>query len=352
MQNLLFENFSDIDLNDPFFDSLKADYVEFGQWFQRKADSDDCAYVFRDDEGRIDGFLYLKFEEAAVTDVVPTLAAARRIKVGTMKINAHGTKLGERFVKKIFDHAVAEDVDEVYVTIFAKHAGLIGLFSKYGFTTVAKKHSGNGTEEVLIKSMRSLGASALQSYPLISLENRRIFLLSLKPEWHSRLLPDSILKNEDSNIVQDVSFTNSIHKVYLAAMDGVQRLRPGDVLLIYRTSDNVAPARYRSVATSICVVEDNLNINDFSSENEFLSYCEPYSVFTRQELVSFWQKRRYPYIFRFTYNIALPKRVTRGVMIDECGLSENAYAGIMELSPVQFSEIIKRGRVDEGLIIH
>lgn len=53
-----------------------------------------------DDTKSIDGFLFLKVEDGLVGDVTPPLAPMTRIKVGTFKINAHGTKLGERFVKK------------------------------------------------------------------------------------------------------------------------------------------------------------------------------------------------------------------------------------------------------------
>jgi hypothetical protein len=92
--NLTLQNFRTINLADPFFDSLKADYAEFSDWFVRKAAANDTAYVFQDDAGTIDCFLYLKIEDGVVTDTVPPLPPARRVKVGTLKINAHGTKLG------------------------------------------------------------------------------------------------------------------------------------------------------------------------------------------------------------------------------------------------------------------
>jgi L-amino acid N-acyltransferase YncA len=350
--NLTRQSFRTINLADTFFASLKADYREFTDWFGRKALANDTAYVFQDDTGAIDGFLYLKIEDGVVADTAPPLPSARRVKVGTLKINAHGTKLGERFVKKIFDHAISEHVAEVYVTVFAEHDGLIALLTRYGFLTVATKTTENGVEQVLIKRMRELGNTPLQSYPLVQVTGRSIYLLSLMPQWHSRLLPDSILRNEDTSIIQDISHTNSIHKVYLAAMQGVQELRPGDVLLIYRTSDNQGPARYRSVATSICVVEEYRHISSFGSQEEFVNYCKPYSVFDERELADFWSRGRYPFVFRFTYNIALPKRVTRGVMLDECGLDESKYFGILRLTPQQFHNIVSRGQVDESLIVY
>ncbi|MGY6217842.1 hypothetical protein ACW73L_22025 [Methylolobus aquaticus] len=350
LMNLTYKQFADIDLADPFFDSLKQDYAEFEQWFARKAA--DSAYVFYSDTGFLDGFLYLKIENEVVEDVQPPLPPARRVKVGTLKINPHGTRLGERFLKKIFDHAVTQAANEIYVTVFDKHEALIALFQRYGFRQRATKTTANGTELVLVKTMTDVSGGVLDRYPLMKLADNSIYLLSLYPQWHTRLLPDSILKNEDSSIVQDVSHTNSIHKVYLAAMRGMENLRPGDVVLIYRTSDGAGPAHYRSVATSVCVIEEYRSIHSFTSKDDFMAYCSPYCVFEEHELNQFWHKKSYPHVIRFTYNFALPKRVTRGRMIEEMGFDAGGYWGFMRLSLEQFRSVINAGQLDEGLIIN
>lgn len=346
-----YKKFNQIDLSDPFFNSLKADYAEFPKWFAKKAA--DYAYVFSNDNGKIDGFLYLKIEDGSVDDTTPPLPPERRIKVGTLKINAHGTKLGERFIKKIFDHAIYEKAKEIYLTVFEHHQGLLMLMQRYGFEPVAKKNTVNGSELVLLKKLSgAVYKDVTISYPLLHLGRENVYLLALYPKWHTRLLPDSILKNEDSNIVQDISHTNSIHKVYLGAMEGMQALKRGDILLIYRTNDGQGPAHYRSVATSICVVEEYRSILSFASTKEFLDYCLPYSVFNDTELVEFFRHKRYPHVIRFTYNIALRKRVTRGTMIEEIGLTPEGRWGFMNLTYKQFEEIAKKGMVDESLIIH
>lgn len=272
--------------------------------------------------------------------------------MGTLKINAHGTKLGERFVKKIFDHAIYTGAAEIYVTVFEHHEGLLNLLKRYGFQPRAHKTTANGTELVLTRLVRGGYVNPVASYPLVRLNGERAFLLSLKPEWHTRLLPDSILKREDADIVQDISHTNSIHKVYLARMDGMQNLQPGDILLIYRTTDGLGPAHYRSVATSICVMEEYRSIYSFVSEKQFLDYCNPYSVFSEAELRQFWGQKRFPHVIRFTYNIALKKRITRGEMIEQVGLDANAYWGFMKLTSSQFLDISHRGGIDESLIVH
>src|SRR5690606_14812981 len=117
-------------------------------------------------------------------------------------------------------------------------------------------------------------------------------------------------------------------------------------------SDEAGPAKYRSVASSICVIEEYRTIDSFFSINDFLSYCRPYSVFTNLELCVFWSQRRFPHIIRFTYNVALKRRVTRGEMISELDLSEKKYWGFMEISHDQFLGIARKGMVDESLIIY
>ncbi|ACY13550.1 acetyltransferase [Haliangium ochraceum] len=349
MSDLSYAAIGSVPVSDRFFDTLRDDYPGFDDWLQRKAG--EPAYLARRDDGGLDGFLYLKREDGPVIDVQPALPAAKRLKVGTFKVNPHGTRLGERFLKKVFDHAIAQDVDEIYVTVFSKHAKLIEIFERYGFTKVAEKSGPGGTENVLARSLRRLSGDVVRDYPLINVENRK-FMLGIYPNWHTRLLPDSKLHNESPDVVKDVSHTNSIHKVYLTAMRGTESLRRGDVLVIYRTGDNAAPARFRSVATSICTVEEVRDISTFPTVTALLEYCAPYSVFEDAELKKFWDTRKYPNLIRFAYNAALKKRLTRGELIEHNAIDESAYAGFMRLTEAGFKVILERGGIDAGLIIH
>ncbi|EPC02484.1 hypothetical protein L861_09015 [Litchfieldella anticariensis FP35 = DSM 16096] len=349
--NLVVQFFRDINLSDAFFDSLRGDYAEFSLWFDKKAKAGDRAYVFYNDDGAIDGFLYLKIEDEELGDVDPPLPPARRLKIGTLKINPHGTRLGERFIKKAFDHAIENGVAEIYVTVFSKHVALVSLFERYGFEVAGEKSTHNGTELVLLKRIAPAYPDPLMNYPLVDVRPNRNFLLSLYPQWHTRLLPDSILNNEHASVVQDVSHTNSIHKVYLTKMRGTEYLGRGDTLLIYRTSDNAGPARFRSVVTSVCVVEDVRSIREFSDFSEFYRYCEPYSVFSPEELRNFYARQNYPVIIRFSYNLALKRRITRGELIDSFGLNENEYWGFMRLPSDTMKRICIEGGINESLIV-
>ena len=188
------------------------------------------------------------------------------------------------------------------------------------------------------------------NYPLVKLNNRN-FLLSIYPTWHTRLFPESKLKNEDGSLIKDISHTNSIEKVYLTGMKSTFNLRAGDNLLIYRTSDGKGPARYRSVATSVCVVLSTKDINEFESYNDFKKYCGPYSVFDEDELMLLYNKKNYPNIIRFTYNFPLEKRIVRDDIMTITGYTDADYWGFLPLSDLHFKQIITEGGVNEGYII-
>ncbi|MEC5407308.1 N-acetyltransferase [Paraburkholderia sp. MPAMCS5] len=340
MQDMLlgFEKFKNISLSDPFFNSLKSDYGEFGDWFLKKGGHQ--AYTFRNAAGLLDGFLYLKPEDGPVLDSNPPLPSSRRLKIGTFKVNPHGTRLGERFIKRAFDVAVHEGVDALYVTIFAKHTALVELFYRYGFVQQAIKQTGNGRELVLERRLDRVFNDVVLDYPRIPVGAGRHFVLSLYPQWHSRLLPDSLLRTESSSILQDISHTNSIHKIYLAAMGGIEQLTRGDTLLIYRTADG-GPAYYTSVATSLCVVEELTNVNNFATVERFLAYCAPYSIFSESELRSFYQSRRYPWVIRFTYNLAFHRRPNRKALVEQVGINPSIYWGFFQISTPQLKQILQ-----------
>lgn len=358
MENLKYLPFNQVDFSDPFFDSLKESYAKgFIEWFNKKCKTPDIdkAYVLYNENNSIDGFMYLKIENGIVDDVTPIIQNGKHLKIGTFKFNPKGTLRGQRFLKKIFDHALRDMVDDIYVTIFDQHDYLIKLFQKYGFVKAGTKTSENGIENVLIREMNTeaLTGDLLSDYPYINNRNKENkFIFSIYPAFHTRLFPDSKLITESPDIISDVSYANSIRKIYICAMSDVAQMKQHDILVIYRTGDNKGPAYYRSVVTSLCVVDKIRTISSFQTEKEFLDYCSRYSVFSESELRSFYKTKKYPYIISFTYNLALPKRLNRATLINEAGLNPNNYWGVLKLSDSQFNKILELGEVDESIIVN
>ena len=82
------------------------------------------------------------------------------------------------------------------------------------------------------------------------------------------MFPDSILTTENKNIITDISYTNSIHKIYVCTM-GVEVLQYGDIIVLYRTAEYGRSAEYSAVATSICIVEEVRRQDEFATFEEF-----------------------------------------------------------------------------------
>jgi L-amino acid N-acyltransferase YncA len=347
-QTIRLTKFKDVDLNDDFFDSLKGQYKEFSDWFKRKAEEE--AYVIDDDDGGLRGFIYLKTEEGSIEDVAPPLPAMRRIKVGTLKVQAKGTKLGERIIKRIFDHALIVGAKEVYVTVFDTHASLIRLFRRYGFVERGVKSTPNGKELVLLRQLHKLDGTIEGDYPLLKISEARKWLLAIYPEYHTKLFPDSILRGEDPDVEQDVSHTNTIHKVYIAKLI-LTRLRPGDIVVIYRTTDKPGLAKYRSVATSVCVVQEAFARKDFGSEQEFVDFALEHSVFSEAELRERYNDGEALYAVKMTYNAAFPRRPIRKVLLEDVGISVHPKWDLRPLTDEQFINIVDRGALNESIIV-
>ena len=353
--DLQIQRFSDIDLNDSFFNSLRASYPEFNEWYNKKAAAGATAYCYYVDN-ELKDFLYLKIEEEELSDLTPVLPAKKRLKVGTFKVDnedRHTTR-GERFMKKIMDKAIAEDVDEIYVTMFPTEElqGLIRMFEKFGFSHIADKpHEGGNAEYVLIKDMTTHVDDFKLDYPFVKKASSNKYVLSIVPEFHTHLFPDSILKNEKKyDLIQDVSETNSIYKIYLCWMQGTRNLKAGDKLIIYRTSDEEGKAYYRSVCTSVCTVCEVKTYRDFENEEEFIKYTNRYSVFKEHELRRWYKYKNNFIVIKMVYNIAFTKKVINMVMKEQVGLNPK-YWGFFKLTDAQFDKLLELGEIDERYII-
>ena len=52
-----------------------------------------------------------------------------------------------------------------------------------------------------------------------------------------------------------------------------------------------------------------------------------------------------------TYNMALTKRVTKQYLVESLGINPR-YWGLFQLTDTQFDAILKKGEVDESIIIN
>lgn len=346
------EFFGNVNVNDSFFDSFKDDYAPFGKWFNKKAE--EVAYVCKSGN-QIIAFLYLKPEglDENYSDITPTFAKKQRLKIGTFKVALNPFKLGERFLKIIFDNALNLQVDKIYVTIFPKRAGqlqLIELFKDWGFHHHGTKLSTSGVEEVYVRDFAPMvnQANPKLTYPYISGTSRK-FIVPIYPQYHTELFPDSILRTESPlDFIENEPHRNAIRKVYISR--SIERnLRSGDIILFYRTG-----GYYESVVSTIGVVENV--ITSIKDENDFVRLCRKRSIFSDHELVQHWDYRRNnrPFIVNFLYVYSFKKRPILKRLID-LGIIrdiESAPRGFTPISDGHFKLILGEARFDESLIVN
>lgn len=289
------ELFGDIDLDDVFFDSLKEAYPDFIPWFNKKSEEE--AYVCRTDEGVIKGFLYIKTEDQSenYSSIEPIFLPKKRLKVGTFKVDASGFRLGERFIKIIFDNALYRKVDEIYVTFFEDSPNLDalkGLLETWGFVRHGIKHSYGKEEAVFVKKLGIMNAemSTKNNFPNMKF-NKQKFILPIMAKYHTSLLPDSILKTEKQiNFMGPDAQKYALQKVYISWAPE-RNINPGDLILFYRMGEDGSNKKYTSVLTTLGMV-DQIYYN-FKTKDEFLKHCQNRSVFSKAELDDFWNKHQY-----------------------------------------------------------
>lgn len=309
--------FGEVNVKDNFFDSFRMAYDGFDSWFLRKCDEE--AYICKSDEGKILGFLYLKTEDLSENyyDIEPVFEPKKRLKVGTFKVESTGFRLGERFIKIIFDNAQIRKVDEVYVTLFTDSGELVALenlLERWGFVFHGYKHGNNKVEKVLVKKLHSMDPKATPkfNYPNISYTCNK-FILPIRPEYHTSLLPDSRLNSENNiDFLENEPYRYALQKVYIS-WGTTKGAKSGDLLLFYRMGVVGENKKYKSVISTIGIVDDI--IEDVRTEKELLDLCQNRSVFTRSELTTFWSKHHHNLkIIKFIFLKSLTKRLTLGYL--------------------------------------
>jgi len=346
------EHFATVNLANEFFDSFKEDYAEFEQWFKKK--SQEIAYVSRSSDGSIAGFLYIKVEdtEEAYPEITPAFSRKKRLKIGTFKTRFNRSLLGERLLKIVFDNAVTQGVDEIYVTIFdtgIERQWLIKLLEEYGFYHHGVKASATGEEAVFVRSMTKAfdAAQPKLTYPYFSTQSRS-FIVPIYPAYHTNLFPDSILRTESpDNFVENEAYRNAISKVYISRSH-FKDLKSGDVIVFYRTG-----GYYAGVVTTIGIVESV--VQDLASPDAFIRACRKRSVFTDAELLEHWNyyPNLKPFVVNFLYTYSFPKRVNLKELI-ELGIIADIKSvprGFEPLTESQFKTILGETRTYASFII-
>lgn len=340
--------FAEVDLNDSFFDTFREDYKEFDNWFKSKFDK--VCYVCYSDSN-LTAFLYIKVEDETenYSEIEPPLTKKKRLKIGTLKVINNGYKIGERFLKIVFDNAIQYKVDEIYVTVFDKRpeqCQLIEMIKDWGFIEHGIKTTSNGDEIVLTrpfgKSLPIDISKPKHSFPFFSRETRK-YIIKIEPQYHTELFPDSINKREDeSRYTENEPHRNRIGKVYISHSKD-RHLKSGDVVIIYRMGET-KPKKYSSTVTSICIVEQIFD--GFKSFDDFYKACYRRTMISKEDLEKNWWNKYpkfRPFVIKFLYAHSFPTPKPTLNDLNQIGVIPdimNMPRGFIKLDNAQFNNLV------------
>lgn len=330
-----------IELEDKFFDSLREDYSNFNDWFQKKQEGEAKAYITRDEKNKITSFLMLKTENIneKYYDFDMPLKPANRIKISTFKVADTGKRIGETFIKIIISKAIEEEKSEIYVTVFPNQNFLIDLFKEYGFKECTYKNTRNGQgqnrkEIVLVRDLKTK-----EFYPFVKITKQNMFVLPILPRYHKLLFPEA--EREMQIDLRDYTAlntsSNAIKKAFISNAK-IKKIKTGDILLFYASHDKKA-------ITTLGVVD--AVFTDFRTKEEIYQIVRKRTAYTKEELENIARKDSLVILFKHYITFDKPieldylreKGIIKGNIQSPRSIENKKIVDILNYSKSDYSKI-------------
>lgn len=243
-------------LDSELFDSLRASYDtpshSFNAWFREKAQLGRKAWVARTDDGQLEAICIYAIQTDEVINDTGTRLDGASLKLCTFKVGEkiRGRKIGELFLKAAFRFAKENKCENIFVHTNPEQVYLLALLEEFGF----QKSGMYGADLMLVKrhpsmppepTLPSLDYARLYFPHFRQDESVQKFLIPIQPQFHQILFPD--LARQAQLFTSGSTAGNAIKQAYLCKAP-TNQVKPGDVVVFYRTVDEMA-------ATSIGVVE-------------------------------------------------------------------------------------------------
>jgi len=333
-----------LDIEDPFFDSLKEDYEDskFRKWFKEKSIEGRKCWVYKEDD-EIKALLMLK-EEDELIETSPQIPAGRRLKIATLKVDLSGFKLGELFLKMGFQYCINNQIFETYLTHFRKEDDvLINLIDNYGFESVGFLKKNN--EEVFLKKLIPIEKNlspvetSKKYYPSFrDSPYVRKFLVPIMPDFHDRLFPDFSQRQMKITDYSEVNIPgNAIKKAYLSHSP-IKKIRSGDLVIFYRSGD------LRAVTAIGIVDQEPLHVN---KAEEIIRIVGKRTVYLEKEII---EMAKPVFVTMFRHHIFLPNPLNIDYLRKHKIIKDKPQS-IMELNHNQYVAIKKGGKLDERFTV-
>lgn len=166
------------------FDSLKIDYTDFKEWFQKSSEKQVKAWVVKP-LSKLESVCIYK--EAKEKDYKSYSLPQKSLKLATFKVDEshRGKKLGELMLKQAFLYVIENNFKACWMTVFPKHKVLIDFIKDFGFDEIGetglKDKQTNEQELVFQKTFIKPDKPRLKGldyhikyYPLVNSKNKKL----------------------------------------------------------------------------------------------------------------------------------------------------------------------------------
>ncbi|MFC1994302.1 hypothetical protein ACFLVI_03460 [Chloroflexota bacterium] len=336
-----------LDLSDPFFDSLKREYPEFDKWFKKiKREGRTCLVNYKDDRS-IGALLVYKLEDEPI-DATPQIPKKKRIKLSTFKVAQFGYKIGELFIKLAIDIAISNDVSEVYLTHFVQPDDrLVELITEYGFSHAGVNSRGEAIyiKKLFLKQTESKGLSPFgitELYYPSYFDGAEVkkFIVPIRPSYHSRLFTN--FKDRQIALSESAGFFivegNTIRKAYICN-SRIKSIAGGDILLFYVSE--------RKQLISVGVVEAIYGgLQDYS---EIIKLVGKRTVYSVNEIQTIARRQSLVILFWQYWHMEQPLSY---FSLKNIGVLKGPPRSIMQISEKNYLLIKKAGGIDERFTVN
>lgn len=322
-----------MELADPFFDSLRDDYEEFDIWFQKKQEEGKKAFIIRGKNRQITSFLMLKEEEPNDEEetFLKSLPKVKKLKISTFKVTNKGKKIGETFIKIIMRAAIQMEVEIIYVTIFPKQKQLISLLLEYGFELYTGKKTKNVKEKNQKENVYVKYMNETKYFPNIEYTDQRIFLVPIRPEFNKLLFPESEVNAQLTidDLEGNITSANAIKKAYICNSK-TKQIRAGDLLFFYSTRENMK-------LTAIGVVD--VVYDSFETFDEIKELVNKRTAYTEKQLRRVAKLNSLVILFK--HYLTFEKEITYKNLL-ELGIVSSGIRQIQQINLKKMKKIIDK----------
>lgn len=363
---------SELDLEDPIFESLKDDYPDFSEWFQNKSREGKQCYIseMRGEPQKLGSILITKDETESIS-AEPPLPEKRRLKISTLKVANLGMKLGECLINIAIREALENKIDELYLTHFPEpeEDSLCELIAEYGFEDIGiyhNKYSSSSSKEEHIY-LKKLYPSPLSSETLnepILLNQKyypsyydgpqvRKYIIPIQEEFYNRLFSSVARSQTTLEMYADMgadTTTNipgvyAVKKAYITRSK-IKKLKEGDILICYKTYLGQKTSGKKSCITEICIIDKVYT--QMTDVEEISKITRSRTVYGYQEL----ERIKKPLtIILFKHNVSVTKTLTAKNLTDN-EILNGPPQSITEITHEKYQKLIDIGAIDGRFTIN